>query len=169
MKMTLKCFYAWVRSECKERRHTVTSSNIPPRHCCATGRLLRQRAHRLIRHITHTSHTQETIVSPKCKSNFQDREKKWTWTATFASRGTSCVHQLIDCCSETKSAAVWVSRPDDRDTRCLSAVPPTSPWNLTFSLPLTLHSLCCCSFWLVFFMLWVLTSASGAINPSWQS
>lgn len=61
--MTLKRFYTWVKSECKEKRHTVSSYNIPLRRCRATGWLLRQRSSQsdLIRY-THLTHTRNPCL-----------------------------------------------------------------------------------------------------------
>ncbi len=121
--MTLKCFYSWVKSECKEKRHTVSSYNIPLRRCCATGRLLRQRSSQSdLIHYTHLTHTRNPCLL-KMQIQFRGRGRERTRTPTFASHGTLCLHQLIDWYCATESTAVQASRPGDRsDTRCISVV-----------------------------------------------
>lgn len=120
--MALKPFYSRVESECKEKC-TMSFYNVL---ACAEGQLLRQWSSQSdLIHYTHTSHTEEALVFPKCIYSTRGKgEKMYT---------SLC--QVRHCVPASANRLVlwdWVNSCNWTDVLSVSvAVSPSSTWNLS--------------------------------------
>lgn len=126
--MTLECFYSWAKSEFKEQSHPVSSCNIPLRRRRAMRWSLEpQSSQSDVRHHTHLTHTQETLVPAKCKSNFRVRAREPTPLPVCRTRCLRPANRLVLCTRVDSCSGV-----DQADTSCLSIV--RRPWSLSSQL-----------------------------------
>lgn len=131
--MTLKRFYSWVKSECKEKRRTASPYKIPLRRRRATRRLLRQRSDPI--HCTHLTHTGNPCL-PKMQIQFSRQGKRADTYGDLCQPRLSVsapANRLVLCdrvnsCSGAE--ARWPGRYAPPICCSDSAVSPNSAWNL---------------------------------------